>query len=189
MLVKCHVTFHLSTVAAAEAASQLQPVPQQKAVRMDDGIQPCGTAFFQKKVPCSVKPREKSIVFCKMDNNIQQIKIFLLVLCRVNQRVDSQFHSGIFYILCPTGHKTLPFFIEKLQFNVGVLLYITKSKLCYLLHISISFLFLFFPKHTWIILYARHYFLIPLLLYTYHSKCCSRVNYFVQISSCIKRLI
>ncbi|KAL2300395.1 hypothetical protein Nmel_012368 [Mimus melanotis] len=37
---------------------------------MEDGIQPCGTAFVQKKVICSVKPREIRIVFCKMDNNM-----------------------------------------------------------------------------------------------------------------------
>lgn len=51
-LVRCRVTFHLPTgsaVAAAKATSHLHPVPQQQAVSMDDGIQPCGTAFFRRK--------------------------------------------------------------------------------------------------------------------------------------------
>lgn len=72
MLVKCHVTLHLPTgFSSAAAASQLHPVPQQQAGRMDDGIQACGTAFFQKEVLCNVKPREKGIVVCNMGNNKQ----------------------------------------------------------------------------------------------------------------------
>jgi len=59
----------------------------------------------------------------------------------------------------------------------------------YLLHTYISVIFLSFSQHVQIILYERHSFLIPLFLYAYHSKCCSRVDYyFVQISSCIKTL-